>query len=136
MPTQPFLRLFAPQKHLTHEGTFYSDRRCRNAQPGHCTAQKGFEVTGSDDVVFEPSASRLAKHGILPAGNGWFPEKISTNLDAIILGMHARIDNPELLKAQELGIKVYSYPEYVYEQSKDKLRVVIGGVMAKPPSHQ
>ncbi|MFD2866794.1 UDP-N-acetylmuramate--L-alanine ligase [Mucilaginibacter antarcticus] len=93
--------------------------------------KKGFEVTGSDDVVFEPSASRLAKHGILPAGNGWFPEKISTNLDAIILGMHARIDNPELLKAQELGIKVYSYPEYVYEQSKDKLRVVIGGSHGK-----
>ncbi|MES2808775.1 MAG: Mur ligase domain-containing protein, partial [Bacteroidota bacterium] len=93
--------------------------------------KKGFQVTGSDDVVFEPSASRLAKHGILPAENGWFPEKITTNLDAIILGMHARIDNPELLKAQELGIKVYSYPEYVYEQSKDKLRVVIGGSHGK-----
>jgi UDP-N-acetylmuramate: L-alanyl-gamma-D-glutamyl-meso-diaminopimelate ligase len=93
--------------------------------------KKGFEVTGSDDVVFEPSASRLAKYGILPAENGWFPEKITADLDAIILGMHARIDNPELLKAQEFGIKVYSYPEYIYEQSKDKLRVVIGGSHGK-----
>ncbi len=93
--------------------------------------KKGFEVTGSDDVLFEPSVSRLAKYGILPAENGWYPEKITTNLDAIILGMHARIDNPELLKAQELGIKVYSYPEYIYEQSKDKLRIVIGGSHGK-----
>lgn len=93
--------------------------------------KKGFEVTGSDDVLFEPSASRLAKYGILPAENGWYPDKITKDIDAIILGMHARIDNPELLKAQELGIKVYSYPEYIYEQSKDKLRVVIGGSHGK-----
>jgi len=93
--------------------------------------KKGFEVTGSDDVMFEPSVSRLAKYNILPPENGWYPEKITTNLDAIILGMHARVDNPELLKAQELGIKVYSYPEYIYEQSKDKLRVVIGGSHGK-----
>lgn len=93
--------------------------------------KKGFEVTGSDDVLFEPSVSRLAKYGISPKENGWFPEKITSNLDAIILGMHARIDNPELLKAQELGLKVYSYPEYIYEQSKDKLRVVIGGSHGK-----
>lgn len=93
--------------------------------------KKGFEVTGSDDVMFEPSVSRLAKYNILPPKNGWYPEKITTDLDAIILGMHARIDNPELLKAQELGIKVYSYPEYIYEQSKDKLRVVIGGSHGK-----
>ena len=93
--------------------------------------KKGFEVTGSDDVLFEPSASRLAKYGILPAQEGWFPESITTGLDAVILGMHARIDNPELLKAQELGIKIYSYPDYIYEQSKDKLRVVIGGSHGK-----
>ncbi|TSJ39562.1 peptidoglycan synthetase [Mucilaginibacter corticis] len=93
--------------------------------------KKGFEVTGSDDVLFEPSVSRLAKYGILPKENGWYPEKITKDLDAIILGMHARVDNPELLKAQELGIKVYSYPEYIYEQSKDKLRVVIGGSHGK-----
>ncbi|WP_214071127.1 Mur ligase family protein [Mucilaginibacter sp. dw_454] len=93
--------------------------------------KNGFEVTGSDDVLFEPSVSRLAKYGILPKENGWYPEKITKDLDAIILGMHARIDNPELVKAQELGIKVYSYPEYVYEQSKDKLRVVIGGSHGK-----
>lgn len=93
--------------------------------------KKGFEVTGSDDVLFEPSASRLAKYGILPADNGWYPDKVTKDIDAIILGMHARIDNPELLKAQELGLKVYSYPEYIYEQSKDKLRVVIGGSHGK-----
>ncbi|MES2063260.1 MAG: Mur ligase family protein [Bacteroidota bacterium] len=93
--------------------------------------KKGFKVTGSDDVLFEPSASRLAKYGILPTLEGWYPEKITPGLDAVILGMHARIDNPELLKAQELGIKIYSYPDYIYEQSKDKLRVVIGGSHGK-----
>jgi len=93
--------------------------------------KKGFRVTGSDDVLFEPSASRLAKYGILPAEQGWFPEKITVDLDAVILGMHARVDNPELLKAQELGLKIYSYPEYIYEQSKNKLRVVIGGSHGK-----
>lgn len=93
--------------------------------------KKGFQVTGSDDVVFEPSASRLAKYGLLPAQQGWFPEKLSADLDAVVLGMHARVDNPELLKAQELGLKIYSYPEYIYEQSKDKLRVVIGGSHGK-----
>jgi UDP-N-acetylmuramate: L-alanyl-gamma-D-glutamyl-meso-diaminopimelate ligase len=92
---------------------------------------KGFEVTGSDDAVFEPSKGRLEKAGLLPSEMGWFPEKITTNLDAIILGMHARIDNPELLKAQELGMPIYSYPEYIYEQSKDKKRVVIGGSHGK-----
>jgi UDP-N-acetylmuramate: L-alanyl-gamma-D-glutamyl-meso-diaminopimelate ligase len=93
--------------------------------------KKGFNVTGSDDVLFEPSASRLGKYSILPAQEGWYPEKITPELDAVILGMHARIDNPELLKAQELGIKIYSYPDYIYEQSKDKLRVVIGGSHGK-----
>jgi len=93
--------------------------------------KKGFQVTGSDDEIFEPSKSRIAKHGLLPKEFGWFPEKITTDLDAIILGMHARIDNPELLKAQEIGVKVYSYPEYIYEQSKNKTRVVIGGSHGK-----
>ncbi|RFZ90819.1 peptidoglycan synthetase [Mucilaginibacter conchicola] len=93
--------------------------------------KKGFNVTGSDDVLFEPSASRLKKYDILPAQEGWYPEKITADLDAVILGMHARVDNPELLKAQELGIKIYSYPDYIYEQSKDKLRVVIGGSHGK-----
>jgi UDP-N-acetylmuramate: L-alanyl-gamma-D-glutamyl-meso-diaminopimelate ligase len=93
--------------------------------------KKGFEVTGSDDEIFEPSKGRIAKHGLLPKEFGWFPEKITTDIDAIILGMHARIDNPELLKAQEIGVKVYSYPEYIYEQSKDKIRVVIGGSHGK-----
>ncbi|MCO6499822.1 MAG: peptidoglycan synthetase [Vicingus serpentipes] len=93
--------------------------------------QKGFHVTGSDDEIFEPSKGRIAKYGLLPKEFGWFPEKITPELDAIILGMHARIDNPELLKAQELGLKVYSYPEYIYEQAKDKVRVVIGGSHGK-----
>jgi len=93
--------------------------------------KKDFVVTGSDDMIFEPSAGRLARFGILPAEMGWFPEKISTELDAVILGMHALTDNPELLRAQELGLKVYSYPEYIYEQTKDKLRVVIGGSHGK-----
>jgi UDP-N-acetylmuramate: L-alanyl-gamma-D-glutamyl-meso-diaminopimelate ligase len=93
--------------------------------------KKGFEVTGSDDVLFESSASRLSKYGILPQQTGWYPEKINPQLDAVILGMHARIDNPELLKAQELGIKIYSYPDYIYEQSKNKQRVVIGGSHGK-----
>ncbi len=92
---------------------------------------KGFKVTGSDDVVFEPSKSRLAKHGLLPAEEGWSEANISTKLDAVILGMHAKADNPELLKAQELNIPIYSYPEYIYEQSKQKKRIVIGGSHGK-----
>jgi UDP-N-acetylmuramate: L-alanyl-gamma-D-glutamyl-meso-diaminopimelate ligase len=92
---------------------------------------KGFEVTGSDDVVYEPSKTRLQNNGILPEQEGWHPENITKEIDAIILGMHARIDNPELLEAQKLGLKVYSYPEYIYEQSKDKIRVVIGGSHGK-----
>jgi len=92
---------------------------------------KGYKVTGSDDAIFEPSKSRLEKKGILPAELGWFPEKITADIDAIILGMHAKADNPELLKAQELGLKIYSYPEFLYEQSKNKTRVVIGGSHGK-----
>lgn len=93
--------------------------------------KKGYQISGSDDVIFEPAKSRLDKYGLLPAEIGWDEKRISTDLDAVILGMHARIDNPELLKAQELGVKIYSYPEYIYEQSKDKLRVVIGGSHGK-----
>ena len=93
--------------------------------------EKGYQVTGSDDAIFEPSKTRLAQRGILPEELGWFPEKITADLDAVILGMHAHADNPEMLKAQELGIKIYSYPEYLYEQSKDKTRVVIGGSHGK-----
>ena len=93
--------------------------------------QKGYHVTGSDDEIFEPSKSRLAAKGLLPEAYGWFPEKITDSLDAIVLGMHAKADNPELLKAQELGLKLYSYPEFLYEQSKDKTRVVIGGSHGK-----
>ena len=93
--------------------------------------EKGFEVTGSDDAVFDPSKSRLEKAGLLPKEMGWFPEKITQDIDAVILGMHARIDNPELKKAQEIGLPIYSYPEYIYEQSKDKKRVVIGGSHGK-----
>jgi len=93
--------------------------------------RKGYKVTGSDDEIFEPSKSRLQKEGILPEQDGWFPEKINKDIHAIILGMHARADNPELLKAQELGLKIFSYPEYIYEQTKNKKRVVIGGSHGK-----
>ena len=92
---------------------------------------KGYKVTGSDDAIFEPSKSRLEKKGLLPVEFGWFPEKITADIEAIILGMHAKADNPELLKAQELGLKIYSYPEFLYEQSKNKTRVVIGGSHGK-----
>jgi UDP-N-acetylmuramate: L-alanyl-gamma-D-glutamyl-meso-diaminopimelate ligase len=94
-------------------------------------SRKGENVTGSDDEIFEPSNSRLKKQGILPNKIGWDEANIYENLDAVILGMHAREDNPELLKAKKLGLKIYSYPEYLYEQSKDKLRVVIGGSHGK-----
>lgn len=93
--------------------------------------QKGITVTGSDDEIFDPAKSRLEKYGLLPEEFGWHPERITPDLDAVVLGMHARIDNPELLKAQELGLKIYSYPEYLYEQSKDKLRIVVGGSHGK-----
>jgi len=93
--------------------------------------QKGFQIAGSDDVIHEPSKSRLEKRGLCPTEFGWFPEKITTGVGAVILGMHAKKDNPELLKAQELGLKIYSYPEFLYEQSKDKTRVVIGGSHGK-----
>jgi UDP-N-acetylmuramate: L-alanyl-gamma-D-glutamyl-meso-diaminopimelate ligase len=92
---------------------------------------KGYQVTGSDDAIFEPSKSRLDAKGILPSALGWFPEKVTSNIKAVILGMHAKADNPELLKAQKLGLKIYSYPEFLYEQSKHKTRVVIGGSHGK-----
>ena len=92
---------------------------------------KGDQISGSDDAIHDPSKSRLAKYGLLPEEFGWFPEKINENIDAIILGMHAKKDNLELLKAQELGLKIYSYPEFLYEQSKNKTRVVIGGSHGK-----
>lgn len=92
---------------------------------------KGYKVTGSDDAIFEPSKTRLEKKGLLPEKLGWFPEKITSDIDSIILGMHAKEDNPELLRAKELGLNIYSYPEFLYEQSKDKTRVVIGGSHGK-----
>jgi UDP-N-acetylmuramate: L-alanyl-gamma-D-glutamyl-meso-diaminopimelate ligase len=93
--------------------------------------KKGYQVTGSDDEINEPSKSRLAAAGLLPTAIGWFPERIQPDLDAVILGMHARQDNPELLRAKDLNLKIYSYPEYIYEQSKSKTRVVIGGSHGK-----
>ncbi len=93
--------------------------------------KKGYIVSGSDDEIFEPSKGRLQKYGLLPDKIGWDVSCINAKLDAVILGMHARIDNPELIKAQELGIDVFSFPEYLYEQSKTKTRVVIGGSHGK-----
>lgn len=92
---------------------------------------KGFLISGSDDIIREPSKSRLAKYSLLPESEGWFPEKIKKDLDAIVLGMHAKKDNPELLEAKKNGLKIYSYPEFIFEMSKDKLRVVIGGSHGK-----
>ena len=93
--------------------------------------EKGFIVSGSDDEINEPSKSRLLNFNLLPKEIGWFPEKITKDISAVILGMHARADNPELIKAKELGLKIYSYPEYIYESTKDKTRIVIGGSHGK-----
>jgi UDP-N-acetylmuramate: L-alanyl-gamma-D-glutamyl-meso-diaminopimelate ligase len=93
--------------------------------------QNGHQITGSDDEIYNPALTRLAKAGILPAEFGWFPDKITADLDCIILGMHARKDNPELAKAQALGLKIYSYPEYIYQHAQNKKRVVIAGSHGK-----
>ncbi len=93
--------------------------------------EKGYIITGSDDEIFEPSYSRLKKHGLLPEKLGWFPRKITSDIDAVILGMHALEDNPELIKAKQLWLKIYSYPEYLYNQTMDKKRVVIAGSHGK-----
>ena len=92
---------------------------------------KGDRVTGSDDEIFSPSKERLENHGLLPSKIGWNPDYINSEIDNIILGMHARIDNPELVKAKELKIPIFSYPEFIYQQTKDQLRVVIGGSHGK-----
>ena len=94
-------------------------------------SKAGYQVTGSDDEIFEPALSHLRDAGLLPDEIGWHPERITPDLDAIILGMHAREDNPELVRARELGIKIYSFPEYLYEQTKDKIRIVVGGSHGK-----
>ena len=92
---------------------------------------KGYEVSGSDDQIFDPARSQLQKHGLLPSETGWHPDRIHREVDAVILGMHARRENPELLKARELGLNIWSFPEYLYEQTQNKKRVVIGGSHGK-----
>lgn len=94
-------------------------------------SKAGYKVTGSDDEIFDPALSHLREAGLLPDELGWHPERITRDIDAIILGMHAREDNPELVKARELGLKIYSFPEYLYEQTKDKIRIVVGGSHGK-----
>jgi UDP-N-acetylmuramate: L-alanyl-gamma-D-glutamyl-meso-diaminopimelate ligase len=94
-------------------------------------SKAGYRVTGSDDEIFDPALSHLREAGLLPDEMGWHPERITSDIDAIILGMHAREDNPELVRARELGIKIYSFPEYLYEQTKDKIRIVVGGSHGK-----
>ena len=94
-------------------------------------SQKGYTVSGSDDEIFEPARSNLHQEGLLPAENGWFPNKIHKNLDSIILGMHAKQDNPEMVKARELGLPIFSFPEYIFQESRDKKRVVVGGSHGK-----
>jgi UDP-N-acetylmuramate: L-alanyl-gamma-D-glutamyl-meso-diaminopimelate ligase len=93
--------------------------------------RKGYQITGSDDEIFEPAKSNLAKEGILPEEIGWQPDKITKDLDAVILGMHAKADNPELKKAKNLGVSIYSFPEYIFQESKGKIRVVVGGSHGK-----
>lgn len=94
-------------------------------------SKKGYTVSGSDDEIFEPAKSRLKTYGLLPEKEGWDADRINENIDAVILGMHAKEDNPELQKAKALGLKIYSYPEYLYELSKDKIRIVVGGSHGK-----
>lgn len=93
--------------------------------------RKGYQITGSDDEIFEPSRTNLEQEGLLPATMGWDPGHILTGLDAVILGMHAKADNPELLKATELGLPVYSFPEYIFQESRNKRRVIVGGSHGK-----
>ena len=92
---------------------------------------KGYDITGSDDLINDPSKSRLNNYGLLPENEGWFSEKITGDIDAIVLGMHAKDDNPELLKSRKIGLQIYSYPEFIFNQSKDKIRIVIGGSHGK-----
>jgi len=92
---------------------------------------KGYVVTGSDDEIFEPAASNLKKAGLLPTQTGWYPEKITKDIDAVILGMHAKSDNPELQKARELGLQIFSFPEYIFKESENKKRVAVGGSHGK-----
>ncbi len=92
---------------------------------------KGYDVAGSDDEIFEPAKSNLKRYKLLPEEIGWYPEKINKDISAVILGMHAKNDNPELQKAKELGLKIYSFPEYIYEESKTKTRVAVGGSHGK-----
>ena len=94
-------------------------------------SKAGYQVTGSDDEIFDPALTHLREAGLLPDEMGWHPERITRDIDAIILGMHAREDNPELVRARELGLKIYSFPEYLYEQTKDKIRIVVGGSHGK-----
>jgi UDP-N-acetylmuramate: L-alanyl-gamma-D-glutamyl-meso-diaminopimelate ligase len=93
--------------------------------------RKGYQVTGSDDEIFEPAKSNLSREGILPAAMGWFPDRIDASLDAVILGMHAKADNPELARAKDLGLPIYSFPEYIFRESREKTRVVVGGSHGK-----
>lgn len=95
------------------------------------TKKKGYQVTGSDDHIADPAKTNLQREGLLPESEGWWPERIISDIDAVILGMHAKSNNPELLKAQELGLTIYSFPEYIYELSKDKTRIAIAGSHGK-----
>src|SRR5260221_3755515 len=96
--------------------------------------RKGYTVTGNSDEIFGPARTNLKKEGLLPAAVGWYPEKIHASLNAVILGMHAKADNPELLRASELSLPIYSFPEYIYQESRDKTRVVVGGSNGKTPT--
>ncbi len=93
--------------------------------------RKGYQITGSDDEIFDPAKTNLQNEGLLPEAYGWFPEKIHSKLDVVVLGMHAKEDNPELVKARELGLKIYSFPEFIYQESINKKRIAVGGSHGK-----
>ena len=98
--------------------------------------RKGYDVTGTDDEIFEPSRTALEKEGLLPASLGWNPGLITPDIEAVILGMHAKADNPEIEKARQLGLKLYSFPEYIFKESIEKTRVVVGGKSWKNDDNQ
>jgi len=93
--------------------------------------RKGYTISGSDDEIFEPARSNLLSAGILPEKIGWFPKQITNKLDAVILGMHAKADNPEIARAKQLDLPIYSFPEYIYKESLHKTRIVVGGSHGK-----
>jgi hypothetical protein len=119
--------------HITYEHSFYFHRRLGDAPTGHCPKAKRLPHYGSDDEIFEPARTNLEREGILPENIGWNPERLSPAINAVILGMHAKEDNPELQRAKELHLPIYSFPEYIFKESTGKRGWWWAAAMAKPP---